>query len=66
MMYGLIMTRNTFNSGQKYRRRTLPVILDRDLSLFYLIHRLRRHRRLQRNDASLFCLRSRRCRRRCC
>jgi len=54
------MTRNTFNSGQKYRRRMLPVIFDSDLGLFYLIHRQRRHRRLERNDASLFCLRSRR------
>jgi len=30
-----IMTRNTFSSGQKYRHRKHPAILDRDVGLFY-------------------------------
>jgi len=45
------MTRNTFNSGQKYRNRKLPVILDRDVGRFHRIHR----RRLERSDASSLC-----------
>jgi len=52
VMCGLIITRDTFNSGQKYRNRKFPVILDRDVGLFYLVHRQQRrvadrHRRFE-------------------